>query len=152
MCFPFCTGGDGWSRWGLREGLRPGPGVYGEARVATQTPTKLLRRTASTLGPSMNDLKKLRRKTPPQKPRRKFRPGPAPARWRAAPTFRPKTPRILRLRTKTRFPRTTDPGDLLFFSRSVVSDSLRSHGLQHARLPCPHLREFVQTHIHCPSM
>ena len=23
------------------------------------------------------------------------------------------------------------------FSRSVVSDSLRSHGLQHARLPCP---------------
>ena len=25
----------------------------------------------------------------------------------------------------------------LFFSRSVVSDSLRSHGLQHTRLPCP---------------
>ena len=23
------------------------------------------------------------------------------------------------------------------FSRSVVSDSLRPHGLQHARLPCP---------------
>ena len=26
---------------------------------------------------------------------------------------------------------------LLLFSRSVVSDSLRPHGLQHARLPCP---------------
>ena len=26
---------------------------------------------------------------------------------------------------------------LLFFSWSVVSDSLRPHGLQHARLPCP---------------
>ena len=26
---------------------------------------------------------------------------------------------------------------LLFFSRSVMSDSLRSHGLQHARLSCP---------------
>ena len=26
---------------------------------------------------------------------------------------------------------------LLFFSHSVVSDSLWSHGLQHARLPCP---------------
>ena len=26
---------------------------------------------------------------------------------------------------------------LLFFSCSVVSDSLRPHGLQHARLPCP---------------
>ena len=26
---------------------------------------------------------------------------------------------------------------LLLFSRPVVSDSLRSHGLQHARLPCP---------------
>ena len=28
-------------------------------------------------------------------------------------------------------------GRLLLFSRSVVSDSLRPHGLQHARLPCP---------------
>ena len=27
MCFPFCTGGDRWSRWGLREGEHPGPGV-----------------------------------------------------------------------------------------------------------------------------
>ena len=26
---------------------------------------------------------------------------------------------------------------LLLFSRSVVSDSLRPHGLQHARFPCP---------------
>ena len=26
---------------------------------------------------------------------------------------------------------------LLLFSRSVVSDSLQPHGLQHARLPCP---------------
>ena len=26
---------------------------------------------------------------------------------------------------------------LLLFTASVVSDSLRSHGLQHARLPCP---------------
>ena len=26
---------------------------------------------------------------------------------------------------------------LLLFSRSVVSDSLRPHGLQHVRLPCP---------------
>ena len=28
---------------------------------------------------------------------------------------------------------------LLSFSRSVVSDSLRPHGLQHTRLPCPPL-------------
>ena len=28
-------------------------------------------------------------------------------------------------------------GRLVQFSRSVVSDSLRPHGLQHARLPCP---------------
>ena len=27
--------------------------------------------------------------------------------------------------------------ELLLFSRLVVSDSLRPHGLQHARLPCP---------------
>ena len=34
------------------------------------------------------------------------------------------------------------------FSRSVVSDSLRPHGLQHARLPCPSpkLPELAQTH------
>ena len=29
--------------------------------------------------------------------------------------------------------------DLLLFSHSVVSDSLQSHGLQHAMLPCPSL-------------
>ena len=29
------------------------------------------------------------------------------------------------------------PVSLWVFSRSVVSDSLRPHGLQHARLPCP---------------
>ena len=28
---------------------------------------------------------------------------------------------------------------LLLFSRWVLSDSLRPHGLQHARLPCPSL-------------
>ena len=35
-------------------------------------------------------------------------------------------------------------------SHSVVSDSLRSHGLQHARLPCPApTPEPTQTHVHC---
>ena len=35
------------------------------------------------------------------------------------------------------------------FSRSVMSNSLRTHGLQHIRLPCPHqLLEFTQTHVH----
>ena len=35
------------------------------------------------------------------------------------------------------------------FSRSVVSDSLRPHELQHARPPCPsQLLEFTQTHVH----
>ena len=35
------------------------------------------------------------------------------------------------------------------FSRSVVSDSLRPHRLQHARLPVHHqLPEFTQTHVH----
>ena len=35
------------------------------------------------------------------------------------------------------------------FSRSVMSDSLRSHGLQYARLPCPSSTpEFTQTHVH----
>ena len=28
-------------------------------------------------------------------------------------------------------------GDSVYFSRSVMSNSLRSHGLQHDRLPCP---------------
>ena len=35
------------------------------------------------------------------------------------------------------------------FSRSVVSDSLQPHELQHAGLPFHHqLSEFTQTHIH----
>ena len=34
------------------------------------------------------------------------------------------------------------------FSRSVVSDSLRPHGLQHARPPCSYqLPEFTQTQV-----
>ena len=33
------------------------------------------------------------------------------------------------------------------FSCSVVSDSLRPLGLQHARLPCPSLSPGVQTHV-----
>ena len=38
---------------------------------------------------------------------------------------------------------------LLLFSCSVVSNFLRPHGLQHARLPCPsHLPEFAQIHVH----
>ena len=38
---------------------------------------------------------------------------------------------------------------LLLFSRSVVSDSLRPDGLQHARLSCPSPSlEFAQTHVH----
>ena len=34
------------------------------------------------------------------------------------------------------------------FSRSVVSDSLRPHKLQHARPPYHQLPEFTQTHVH----
>ena len=35
------------------------------------------------------------------------------------------------------------------FSRSVMSDSLRPHELQHTRPPCPYQRpEFTQTHVH----
>ena len=38
---------------------------------------------------------------------------------------------------------------LLLFSRSVMSGSLRPHGLQHAKPPVLHyLREFAQTHVH----
>ena len=38
---------------------------------------------------------------------------------------------------------------LLLFSCSVMSNSLRPHGLQHARLPCPSLSpRFAQTHVH----
>ena len=41
------------------------------------------------------------------------------------------------------------PELLLLFSRSVVSDSLRPPGLQHARLPCPSPAPGVaQTHVH----
>ena len=42
--------------------------------------------------------------------------------------------------------------DVSLFSHSVVSNSLRPHGLQYARLPCPHhLPEFAQVHVHCIS-
>ena len=34
------------------------------------------------------------------------------------------------------------------FSPSVVSDSLRPHGLQHVRLTCPSYLELAQTHVH----
>ena len=38
---------------------------------------------------------------------------------------------------------------LLLFSCQVMSDSLRPHGLQHARPPVPHhLPEFAQVHVH----
>ena len=39
---------------------------------------------------------------------------------------------------------------LLLFCLEVMSDSLRPHELQHARLPCPslYLLEFAQTHVH----
>ena len=39
----------------------------------------------------------------------------------------------------------------LLFSRSVVSESLWPHRRQHARLPCIHLPEFAQTHVHWVS-
>ena len=38
---------------------------------------------------------------------------------------------------------------MLLFSRSVLSNSLRSRGLQHSRPPC--LSELVQTHVHWVS-
>ena len=38
---------------------------------------------------------------------------------------------------------------ILQFNRSVVSNSLQPHGLQHARPPCPSpTLEFTQTHLH----
>ena len=40
-------------------------------------------------------------------------------------------------------------GTLLLFSRSVMSNSLWSHGLQHARLPCPSLSPGVCSNS-CP--
>ena len=40
-------------------------------------------------------------------------------------------------------------GMLLLFNRSVVSNSLQPHGLQHTRLPCPSLSlEFSQTPVY----
>jgi len=37
----------------------------------------------------------------------------------------------------------------LLFNHQVLYDCLLSHGLQHARLPCPLLApEFAQTHVH----
>ena len=63
----------------------------------------------------------------------------APGMWRA--------PSVQRLqRTRGRFQR---PGHLGLFSRSVVSDSLWTHGLQHARLPCPSLSPGVCSNS-CP--
>ena len=39
------------------------------------------------------------------------------------------------------------------FSRSVVSNSLRPHGPQHSRLPCPSpIPELAQTHVHLVVM
>ena len=44
------------------------------------------------------------------------------------------------------------PFVIVVVSRSVMSDSLQPHGLQHARLPCPspshHLLELAHTHVH----
>ena len=40
-------------------------------------------------------------------------------------------------------------GSSVEFSRSVMSDSLQPHGLQHTRFHCPsELPEFTQTHVH----
>ena len=47
------------------------------------------------------------------------------------------------------FSLSSDSVNSVQFSCSVVSDSLRLHGLQHTRLPCPsQLLEFTQTHVH----
>ena len=44
---------------------------------------------------------------------------------------------------------TVHPAVLLLFCHSVMSDSLRPHGLQQARLPILHcLPEFAQIHVH----
>ena len=41
---------------------------------------------------------------------------------------------------------------MLLFSCSVVSDSLKPHGLQQTRSPVPHhLPKFAQVHVHCVS-
>ena len=39
------------------------------------------------------------------------------------------------------------PGILLLFNCEVTSDSLRPHGLQHARLPYPSLSQIAQIHV-----
>ena len=50
---------------------------------------------------------------------------------------------------ETELGRVTQPVTTIHFSCSVVSDSLRPHGLQHARPPCPSLTpELAQTHVH----
>ena len=48
------------------------------------------------------------------------------------------------------FPRGREKGRTVS-SHSVVPNSLRAHELQHARLPCPSLSEFVQMHVHWVS-
>ena len=40
---------------------------------------------------------------------------------------------------------------LPLFWRSVVSDSLRPHGLQHSRLPCPSLLKLMYSELVMPS-
>ena len=42
------------------------------------------------------------------------------------------------------------PGTRLLFSRQVMSGSLRPHGLQHARLPCPRLPPRVTERVAVP--
>ena len=37
------------------------------------------------------------------------------------------------------------------FSHSVVCDSLRPHGLQHTRPPCPSPTQLAQTYVHWVS-
>ena len=40
--------------------------------------------------------------------------------------------------------------DLMLFSHPLMSNSLQSHKLQHARVPDPHhLLKFAQVHVHC---
>ena len=38
---------------------------------------------------------------------------------------------------------------MLLFSRSVLPDSLRRYGMQHARPPSHRLPKFAQVHVHC---
>ena len=53
---------------------------------------------------------------------------------------------ILRLQEHSQESEKTACRLLLLFSRRVVSDSLRPHGLQHTRLPCPLLSPRVCSH------